>query len=70
MNNGDRRIAKEQDVNYEGRPIHRPPELISEPVKGYWTYIWIVVIVVVILAWAFLFGYFSNHQAPYAAPLR
>lgn len=52
------------------KPIFRPPELKSEPVKPYWKWIWITVIILVILAWVFLYGYFSNHQAPYSAPLR
>lgn len=52
------------------KPIYRPPEKMSEPVKHYWTWIWITVIVLAVLAWIFLFWYFSNHQAPYSAPLQ
>lgn len=66
---GVKRIATEQDVNDTGEPIFRPDEKISEPVKSYWKWIWLVVVVAVIVAWVFLHWYFSNHQAPYSAPI-
>lgn len=51
------------------KPIYRPPELMSEPIKRHWLWIWLIVIALVVLAWAFLYGYFSTHQAPYSAPI-
>lgn len=52
------------------KPIYRPPELKSKPVKPHWFWIWLTVIAIVVLAWIFLYGYFSTHQAPYSAPLK
>lgn len=52
------------------KPIYRPTEKMSEPVKPYWKWIWLIVIVLAVLAWIFLYVHFSNHQAPYAAPLK
>jgi hypothetical protein len=63
------RISRDKDVNDSGEPIFRPPEIISQPIKSYWKWIWIAVVALVIIAWAFLFWYFSNHQAPYSAPI-
>ena len=63
------RISRDKDVNDTGEPIFRPPELITQPIKRPWVYIWAVVVVLVILAWIFLFSYFSVHQAPYSAPI-
>lgn len=64
------RISRDQDVNDLGEPIFRPPELLSQPIKRHWAWVWVVVVVLVVLVWLFLFVYFSNHQAPYAAPIR
>lgn len=52
------------------KPIYRPPEKFSEPVRPYFKWIWLAAVVLVILAWIFLFWYFSTHHAPYSAPLR
>ncbi|HEX7368227.1 MAG TPA: hypothetical protein VF261_01055 [Candidatus Saccharimonadales bacterium] len=51
------------------KPIFRPPEKFSEPIKPYWKWIWLTVIVLVVLAWIFLFWYFNHHHAPFSAPL-
>jgi hypothetical protein len=64
------RITKEQDVNDSGQPIFRPPEKKSEPIKNYWAWIWIITIALAVLAWIFLYQYFSSHHAPYSAPLK
>jgi hypothetical protein len=52
------------------KPIYRPPELKSKPIKPRWFWIWLTVIAIVVLAWLILYWYFSNHTAPYSAPLR
>lgn len=52
------------------KTVFRPPVPESEPVKGHWAYIWVIVIALTIIAWVFLYAYFSTHQAPYAAPIR
>lgn len=62
-----KRITKEQDVNYTGQPVWRPSEKFSQPVKSHWKYIWLIVVVLVVLAWLFLFWYFNNHHAPFSA---
>ncbi len=51
------------------KPVYRPPEKFSEPVKPYFKWIWLAIVVLVILAWIFLFWYFSAHHAPSSAPL-
>ena len=51
------------------KPVYHPAEIISEPIKSYWVWVWIIVVLVVVIAWAILFWYFSNHQAPYSAPI-
>lgn len=63
------RISRDKDVNDQGEPIYRPPEKISEPVKPYWIYIWIAVVLLAIAAIIFLHWYYTGHQAPYAAPI-
>jgi hypothetical protein len=52
------------------KPIFRPAEKMSEPIKSYWKWVWLVIVLLVIIVWAVLFIYFSNHHAPFSAPLR
>lgn len=52
------------------KTVFRPPVPESEPIKSHWAYIWVIVIALTIVAWIFLYAYFSTHQAPHAAPIR
>lgn len=52
------------------KPIFRPPEKFSKPIEPHWTLIWLIVTALIVVAWMFLFVYFSHHQAPFAAPIK
>jgi hypothetical protein len=51
------------------KAVWRPAEEMSKPIKPHWLWVWVAIIVLTVLAWIFLFWYFTSHQAPYAAPI-